>query len=329
MRDYANPSVISEAEAINRLKALPRPWAGGYYALYTSWLDGIVREPWLMSVPIDDHAFHRGDGVFEMSKCVGGRVYQFDRHLERLAASAQAIQLALPTDLGTLKRLGVAVIKATGHPDCALRVYITRGPGGFTTNPRECPEAGVYVIASELHTPSPQAFASGVRIGVSSVPSKSGFYASVKSCNYLPNVLLKTESVRRGWDYAIGLDEDGNLAEGSTENVGLVDRQGRLLLPPPDHILEGTTARRAKELARSMVEEGLLKAVENRTLTIDDLRAASEVMLFGTTLDVLPVTRLEDQPLGGGQVGPVARELLARMRRDLAQNPAVSTIVEF
>jgi branched-chain amino acid aminotransferase len=325
MRNYQNPPMIAEDEAVARLKALPRPWAQGYYAMYSSWFDGFVREPWLMSVPLDDHVVHRGDGVFEMSKCVGGRIYQLDRHLERLARSAQAIQLELPTDLGAMKRLAVAVIKAGGHADSALRIYVTRGPGGFTTNPRECPEAGVYVIASVLHTPKPQAYENGVRIGVSSVPSKSGFYASVKSCNYLPNVLLKSEAVRRGWDYAIGLDEDGNLAEGSTENMGLVDREGRLLLPPPAHILEGTTARRAKELAREMVAQGLLKSVENRTLTVDDLRAASEVMLLGTTLDVLPATRLEDEPLGGGQVGPVAKELLRRMRDDVANNPAVST----
>jgi branched-chain amino acid aminotransferase len=278
-----------------------------------------------MSVPLDDHVVHRGDGVFEMSKCVGGRIYQLNRHLERLARSAQAIQLGLPTDLGTLKRLAVAVVNAGGRQDSALRIYITRGPGGFTTNPRECPEAGVYVIASELHAPSPQAYAQGVCIGVSSVPGKSVFYASVKSCNYLPNVLLKTEAVRRGWDYAIGLDEVGNLTEGSTENVGLVDSEGRLLLPPPTYILEGITVSRAKEIAREMVAEGLLKSVENRTLIVNDLRAASEVMLFGTTLDVLPVTRLGGDHLGGGQVGPLAKELLRRFRHDVAHNPAVST----
>jgi len=324
MRQY-HPAIINEDQAIARLQSLERPWASDYLVMYSSWLDGIVREPWLMQVPIDDHVVHRGDGVFEMSKCVAGRIYQLDRHLVRLANSAQAIQLELPADLGALKRLVVAVTRAGGVPDCAVRIFLSRGPGGFTTNPFECPEPGVYVMVSHLHNPPATAFANGVRLGVSQVPSKSGFYASVKSCNYLPNVLLKREALCRGWDYGLGLDEDGFLAEGSTENVGLVDQGNRLRLPLPHHILEGTTVRRATELAAGLVDAGRLAGIEHRPLSRVDLDQAREVMLFGTTLDVLPVTRLEDQPVGDGRPGPVAQELLALMRRDILENPEVST----
>ncbi|MFH1035417.1 MAG: aminotransferase class IV [Pseudomonadota bacterium] len=280
-----------------------------------------------MQVPIDDHMVHRGDGVFEMAKCVAGRLYQLDRHLVRLAGSAQAIQLGLPADLGALKRLILAVTKAGGHLDCAVRIYLSRGPGGFTTNPFECPAPGVYVMVSHLHNPPEAAFDNGVRLGVSRVPTKSGFYASVKSCNYLPNVLLKREAVARGWDYGLGLDEQGALAEGSTENVGLVDAENRLLLPLPHHILEGTTVRRATELAAGLMQSGRLAGVEHRQLSLEDLEQAREIMLFGTTLDVLPVTRLEGRPVADGRPGPVARELLELLRRDILGNPELSTPV--
>ncbi|MBI5524662.1 MAG: aminotransferase class IV [Desulfarculus sp.] len=319
------PTIISENEAIARLKALERPWAGDYLAMYSTWLGGIVQEPWLMHVPLDDHMVHRGDGVFEMFKCVAGRIYQLDRHLLRLAGSAQAIGLELPADLGALKRLVVAVTRAGGQRECAVRIYLSRGPGGFTTNPFECPRPGVYIMVSHLHHPPQSAYDNGVRLGVSQVPSKSGFYASVKTCNYLPNVLLKREALGRGWDYGLGLDEEGYLAEGSTENVGLVDAQGHLLLPKPDHILEGTTVRRAIELAAGLVERGTLAEVERRTLSRQDLEQAREIMLFGTTLDVLPVTRLEGRPVAEGRPGPVAKGLLALMRQDILHNPEVST----
>lgn len=325
MRNYGHPQMISEDEAIRRLRELPRPWAHDYVAMYSNWLGGMVREPWLMSVPLDDHMVHRGDAIFEMSKCVKGRIYQLDRHMERLAASAQTIHLELPTDLGSLKRLVVEVASATGLLDCAVRIYLSRGPGGFTTNPYECPEPGVYIIISHLHTPPEAAYQNGVRLGVSLVPSKSGFFASVKSCNYLPNVLLKREALSRGWDYAVGLDDDGYLAEGSTENMGLVDQDRRLLLPLPHHILEGTTVRRAAELADALVARGVLAGVEHRALSRTDLEQASEVILFGTTLDVLPVTRVEGQPVGDGRPGPAAQGLLALMRQDILENPAVST----
>lgn len=319
------PTILTEDQAIARLKALERPWAGDYLVMYSSWLGGMVREPWLMQVPLDDHMVHRGDGVFEMCKCVQGRIYQLDRHLLRLSGSAQAIQLTLPTDLGALKRLVVAVTRAGGQPQCAVRVYVSRGPGGFTTNPFECPQPGVYIMVSHLHHPPQSAYDNGVRLGVSHVPIKSGFFASVKTCNYLPNVLLKREALTRGWDYGLGLDEDGYLAEGSTENVGLVDQQGRLLLPTPDHILEGTTVRRATELAAELVGRGVLAGVEHRPLSRQDLDQAREVMLFGTTLDVLPVTRLEGLPVADGRPGPVAKGLLELMRRDILHNPETST----
>lgn len=321
------PTVIPSQEAVKRLQALERPWAADYLAMYSSWWDGIITEPWLMCVPLDDHLVHRGDGVFEVSKCIAGRIYQFERHLQRLAGSAKAVHLDLPASLEEIHDIAVAVAAAGGQPDCMVRIYCSRGPGGFTTNPFECPRPGLYVQAGLIHPMPPQAYENGVTIGVSHVPVKSGFFASVKCCNYLPNVLLKREAVVNGWNFALGLDETGRLAEGSTENFGLVDDTGRLLLPPPGNILEGTTARRAVELAEEMAAEGLLAGVERRPLTVDDLKTAVEVMLFGTTLDVLPATRLEDQPLGDGKVGPVARELLARMRRDILENHAMSTPV--
>jgi branched-subunit amino acid aminotransferase/4-amino-4-deoxychorismate lyase len=325
MHNTSTPPILSSDQAVQRLKERPRPWAHDYLAMYSSHLGGIITDAWLMSVPVDDHMVHRGDGVFEATKCVAGRIYQFRRHLERLNHSAASIQLELPLTRIELENLAVAVVRAGGQPECMVRIYVSRGPGGFTTNPFECPEPGLYIVVSGIHPLPPKAYELGVQIGISHVPSKSGFFASVKSCNYLPNVLLKREAVTKGWDFAIGLDEEGLIAEGSTENIGVVNKNGVLCLPLPANILEGTTARRAQELAQDMLNEGLLKGLEHRPVSVTDLREAEEVMLFGTTLDVLPVTRMEGDPLGDGKPGPVAKELLARMRDDILNNHEVST----
>ena len=327
MINYQQPPLLSSDEALARLKALPRPWAGDYLAMYSNWLGGIVTEPWLMSVPLDDHLVHRGDGVFEATKCLNGRIYLFERHLERLKRSATSIHLDLPLTRRELTALATAVVRAGGQRECMLRIFLSRGPGGFSTNPYECPQAGVYVVASRIHPPSEEIYALGANLGVSQVPAKSGFFAGVKSCNYLPNVLLKREAITHGWDFAICLDPDGYLAEGSTENMGLVDDGGTLLLPPPDNILEGTTAKRTVELAQGLVESGELAGVARRHLKVEELRTAAEVMLFGTTLDVLPVCRIDGKPVGDGQVGPVARKLRALILDDIANNPEMSTPV--
>lgn len=325
MSEYTNIDVLDEQEAIGRLKDLPRPWASDYLAMYSTWLGGITKDPWLMSVPLDDHLVHRGDGVFEAAKCVAGRIYQFDRHLDRLAGSALAIRLDLPVTLHEIKQIATATVRAGGKPDCMVRLYVSRGPGGFTTNPFECPKQGVYVMVSELHPPSEDDYDHGINMGLSRVPAKSGFYAAVKSCNYLPNVLLKREAMTKGWKFAVGVNEMGNLTEGSTENFALVDQNGVLRLPEPENILEGTTIKRAVDLAQALVDKGLLSGVERGPLPEAELYTAKEVMFFGTTLDVLPATRIEGKTVSDGQVGPVARELLRLIRDDVVNGLEHST----
>ena len=327
MSSYKDTPLLSPDLALARLRALPRPWAKDYLAMYSNWLGGIVTDPWLMSVPIDDHLVHRGDGIFEATKCINGRIYLFERHLERLKRSASSIHLDIPLTRREFCALAEAVIRAGGRRECMLRIFLSRGPGGFSTNPNECPQPGLYLMASLIHTPAEEIYEQGANLGVSQVPAKSGFFAGVKSCNYLPNVLLKREALTRGWDFAVCLDPDGYLAEGSTENMGLVDREGWLLMPPPGHILEGTTAQRALELAQGLVESGELAGVDRRHLRVEEMHNAAEVMLFGTTLDVLPVSRIDGKPVADGQVGPVAKKLRALIKQDIAGNPEMSTSV--
>ena len=327
MNNSNPPAILNEIQSLERLKSLERPWAKNYLAMYSSWLEGIVTEPWLMSVPLDDHLVHRGDGVFEATKCLNGRLYLWERHVDRLEGSAAAIHLQPPLGRRELSELAAAVVRAGGQRDCMLRLFLSRGPGGFTTNPFECPQPGLYLMASRLHPVPEKAYDLGVNLGVSQVPAKSGFFAGVKSCNYLPNVLLKREAITRGWDFAVCLDPEGYLAEGSTENFGLVDQEGVLRLPPATHILEGTTVKRAMELAQALVDGGEMAGVERGDLKVAELKQAREVMLFGTTLDVLPVTRVDGDPVGQGRPGPVARELRRLMREDIADNPAMSFAV--
>lgn len=324
---YSPPKLIDAGEACRRLRESRRAGLGEYYAFFSTWLDGIVTEPWLAVVPLDDHLVHRGDGVFEAAKCLAGRIYQFERHLERLGRSAGAVGLEPPMTTDELRETVRAVVRAGGHDDCLVRLYLSRGTGGFTTNPFECPARGLYVTAGPVHDLPDAAYERGVSLGISDVPGKSAFYASVKSCNYLPNVLLKRDALTKGWDFAVGRDENGDLSESSTENVGLVDGRGFLVVPRAKYILQGITLGRALELARDMIAEGLLAGVEHANLGAEDLKNAREVMLFGTTLEVMAVTSFEGRPVGDGKPGPVARELRRRMRKDIFENPAMSTPV--
>jgi branched-chain amino acid aminotransferase len=304
-----------------------KPYHQNYFAMYTSVLGGVVTDPFLMTVPMDDHMVHRGDGIFEVFKCVEGRIYNLQRHLERLERSARAIYLQLPVDLAEMTRIVVETIQLTGQRDALIRLFVSRGPGGFTTDPYECPASQLYVMVGRLNG-YPRAFYSeGVRAKSSSVPVKKSYFANIKSCNYLPNVLMKKEAVDNQVEFTVSVDENGFLGEGSTENVGVVMPDGRLRLPRFSRILQGTTVMRATELAEALVAAGTLQDVVFEDITLTEAYSSAEMLLFGTTFDILPVVAFDRHPIGKGAPGPVFRGLRERLRWDMYQNPEAQTPV--
>ena len=304
-----------------------KPYHQNYFAMYSSVLDGVVTHPFLMTVPMDDHMVHRGDGIFEVFKCVDGRIYNLKRHLERLERSARAIYLKLPVSLEELTRIVVETIRFTGQRDSLIRLFVSRGPGGFTTDPYECPASQLYVMVGRLNGYPDAFYSEGVRAKSSSVPVKKSYFANIKSCNYLPNVLMKKEAVDNQVEFTVSVDENGFLGEGSTENVGVVTRDGRLKLPRFSRILQGTTVMRATELAEALVAAGTLQDVVFEDITLTEAYSSAEMLLFGTTFDILPMVAFDRHPIGNGAPGPVFRGLRERLRWDMYENPAAQTPV--
>ncbi len=309
--------VLTADQALAEVRDRVAPWGRDYYAMYSSVWGGIVTEPWAMMVPVDDHLVHRGDGVFESCKCENGVVYRFEAHLDRLERSAGGIWLELPVKRERLRRVTAAVIRAGGRRTCSLRIIVSRGPGGFTANPFESAAPQVYVIAYRLKPPPPESYDQGIKVATTRVPIKPGAFANIKSCNYLPNVLVLREALLKGADYGLTLDEEGMLAEGAMESLALVTAEGRLLMPPADRVLPGVTAARVKELAPDLVG-GLLTGVDIAKFGPEDVTQAREVLLLGTSIDVLPVTEFDGRGVADGRPGPVARALLDLVRRDVA-----------
>jgi len=309
------------------LERARQPYQARYDAMYSSLLDGIVTDPVLMQVPVDDHLVHRGDGVFETVKCEAGALYNLDGHLERLGRSAAALDLALPDGLAGVREASLATARAGGRRDCLVRILVSRGPGGFSVDPFESVGPQLYVIAYALPAPFMERHPDGAAVIRSSIPVKAPFFAGVKSCNYLANVLMKREAVLAGADIAAGFDAQGRLAEGATENIGIVSAEGQLLFPRPDGILKGTTMYRVLELAQELVADGLLSAAGMADIGPDAIAAAREILLVGTTTDVAPVSRFDGRAVPGPVPGPVARGLNDRLRDDILHNSAMRTPV--
>jgi branched-subunit amino acid aminotransferase/4-amino-4-deoxychorismate lyase len=316
---------LEEAPAL--LERLRRPYQKSYLAMYSSLIDGIVTDPVLMAVPIDDHMVHRGDGVFETLKCVEGAIYNAGAHLERLGRSAEGISLRLPVSPAALSEIMVETARAGGECNCLLRVYVSRGPGSFGVSPYETEGPQLYVVATRSGVPLMQRHPEGVTLRTSSIPAKPAFFAGIKNCNYLPNVLMQKESVDLGVDFVVAYDDRGFMAEGPTENTGIVTRDGELAFPTLAGILKGTTMMRAAELARTLVNEGALRGVVFRDVSREEALAAAEILVVGTTRDVTAVREYDGKPVGDGRPGPVWRRLNELLQADIRGNAALRTVV--
>jgi branched-subunit amino acid aminotransferase/4-amino-4-deoxychorismate lyase len=312
-------------EVVDGLRRLNLPYHDAYLAMYSSWYGGIVRDPALMMVPIDDHLVHRGDGIFEAFKSVRGAIYLLNRHLDRLERSAAISFLTIPHDRDKLVRIILACVRAASVPECIIRVFVSRGPGGYTTNPYECPASQLYVVVTTLQRPAPEKYLSGATLRTSAIPVKPTFFAGVKSCNYLPNVLMKKEAVDAGVDYTVSLDENGFLAEGPTENIGIVTDRKEFIVPRFERVLRGTTVTRALELAQPLVAAGELARIIEADITPLQAREAAEIMMFGTSFDVLPVVQYDGHAIGTGRPGPFAARFQSLIEDDMVHGVGVRT----
>ena len=142
-------------------------------------------------------------------------------------------------------------------------------------------------MATDLKPVPEKSYQEGVTADFSEVVVKEGLWAQVKSCNYLPNVMMKKEAVDKKIDFMIGIDRDGNLTEGSTENLAWVNSEQAFCYPKFDNTLRGTTLLRLVEL---LARKNLMKTKEVRAKK-EDLNNAKAIFMVGTTLDVLPVSR--------------------------------------
>jgi branched-chain amino acid aminotransferase len=253
------------------------------------------------SISIHDRGFLLGDGLFETMRAYGGRPAFLGEHLARLRHGCDALRIPFPDDLPARV---AETLAAHGAPDCAVRVTLTRGPGGRGASPRGSGPPTVLVALAPIPY-SDDLYERGLRVVVSRIPRAPSPDAALKTTNYLANVMARLEADDAGADEALFADAEGRLLEATQANL-LVVRGGELATPPLGAILPGVT--RAKLLA--LAPEAGLRPVE-RPLTRADLADADEAMLCASVLEVAPLAQLDGRPV---RRGPVAQKLRALYR---------------
>lgn len=276
------------------------------------YLDGEFVEQDQAKVSVFDHGLLYGDGVFEGIRLYAGNLFRLDQHLDRLERSAKAILLAMPLSRADLARAVAETCRVNGLKDAYIRLVLTRGPGDLGLAPWSCSKPTCFIIASKIALYPPEHYVKGLaivtvptrRIGPAALPP------TVKSLNYLNNILAKIEAKQYGALEAIMLNDQGYVAECTADNVFIVQK-GVLLTPSASQgALEGITRGAILDLA---AELGVPARESN--LTRHDIWSAEECFLTGTGAEVIPVVRLDGREIGRGQPGPVTRRLAEAFAR--------------
>ncbi len=298
------------------------------YSMYSSLTSSITKDMSKMMIPIDDHLVHRGDGVFESFKCVEGSIYNLDAHLDRFVYSSQKIGLKIPYSKEELKEIIIQTTLASEHENSSVRVLLSRGAGTMGIDPFECTGEILYVVVYSINKiikmDSNLEVAS---LATSLIPVKAGYLAKVKSCNYLTNVLMKIEEKTFDVDYVVSVDEEGNIGEGATENIGIVTDDNRLITPLPERVLPGTTAKRIIELAKYLVEDDVIKYTGYENFSKEQMLNAKEIHIYGTTQGVVSVIEYDKKIVGNGKPGKVAQKLFQLLKEDKVPENTILTKV--
>ena len=256
-------------------------------------------------VNVFDHGLLYGDGVFEGIRAYNGRVFKLERHIERLFDSAKAIRLEIPHSPTEVCEIVADACRRNATSDGYIRLVVTRGPGDLGVDPRTCPRPEVIVIVRPTIAIY-QSPARGIRMITSSFrrPAPDTLSPSIKSLNYLNNVMARMEAGDRGADEAMILDGHGFVTEATVDNIFIASGDG-LITPPTATNLKGVTRETVIELARDL---GV--PVSEQPFTVFDVWTAREVFICGTGVEVVPVISVDARTIGDGTVGPITRGMV-------------------
>lgn len=275
------------------------------------WRNGAV-VPWAdATTHVSSHALHYGSGVFEGIRCYettdGPAVFRLDEHLDRFYQSAETHGMLIPFRREELSEAICELIERNGFKSCYVRPLCYYGSGALSLHPGKCPIEVVILVWPWESYLGAEGLESGVRITVS--PWKK-FHSDMmpttaKACGqYINSILAVREAVSRGFDEALLLDVDGNIAEGSGENLFVV-KDGRILTN--DHkssILLGITRDAVIRIAEDLGYE-----VSVGSISLDDLMRSDEAFFTGTAAEVTPVREVDGTLINRGEPGAVTRQI--------------------
>ena len=264
-------------------------------------------------VPVYDHGFLYGEGVYETLRTYNKVPFLYERHMRRLRASAERLELLVPFADETLAAwVDDTMAAAADLREAYIRILLTRGIGDLSYDLGATPAPSLVIIVKPQPEVPSHVDQNGIKLAL--VPILRNHPESVnpiiKSNNLLNNAMAMQQANRHAGEEGLMCNYRGELSECSQSNFFLV-RGNQVLTPPSDAgLLEGITRAFIFELGR---QEGI--EVREETLRPADLDGAQEAFITSTTRELSPVVRIDDRVIGTGKPGAITRRLLAAYRK--------------
>jgi branched-chain amino acid aminotransferase len=273
------------------------------------YIDGEILDEADAKISVFDHGLLYGDGVFEGIRMYEGLVFELEAHVDRLFDSAKAIDLKLPMEKAALAEAVLETIRANNLRNGYVRLVVTRGVGSLGLNPYLCEKASVIIIASKIALYSEDKYEKGLTVVTCGTrrPSPAALSPTVKSLNYLNNVMAKIEAMNAGAEEGVMLNEQGFVSECTGDNI-FVLKNGHVSTPPvAAGILDGITRRIVMQIVTD-----LGSPLSEPMMTRHDLYTADEVFLTGTAAEIIPVVKYDNRSIGDGKPGPFTLQCMEK-----------------
>ncbi len=260
-------------------------------------------------ISVFDHGLLYGDGIFEGIRFYNGRVFRLQEHIDRLNDSAKALCLKIPLSREVLAEAILETIRQNELRDGYVRLIVTRGEGNLGLSPDRCKSPTVIIIAGSIALYPKSMYRDGLEVVTCSTRriAPAALSPTVKSLNYLNNVLAKIEANHAGAAEGIMLNEQGFVAECTGDNIFALKR-GILSTPP---ISAGALRGITREVVYEIAEEFGIRLIESQ-MTTYDLYTADEAFLSGTAAEIIAMVRLDSRVIGDGRTGPVTLRFIER-----------------
>jgi branched-chain amino acid aminotransferase len=272
--------------------------------------DIVLEEEALVSVR--DRGFLYGDGIFETLRSYNGIPFLLEDHLQRLASSAQALEIPLHYSLEELQTVVENLLRLNRLMDAVIRITLTRGESPhYGLQPPEEVQPTLIIQSHPFHPHPEESYKQGIRLVLSPYRrSTTCPLARHKTANFLTGIMARQEATYKGAQEALFLNTEGQVCEATVSNVFLVE-SGRIVTPSLEaNILPGITR---KTVLGACQREGLPASEE--LFGIERLLKADEVFLTNSLMEIMPVSHVEDKGIGRTIPGKITHRLMEAYKR--------------